>query len=166
MQFIRLPKAIGIAERVVQEPVVDWVETWSGHSLNICIFQQLRINMLVSWVIEWSQCWMPHWRTFRTCTHQAWAIRDLSTNELFCTIPDPGSQQRVTLSLESICTIPFQARASDVKIPELRQHSSNHVLPCFINVFGTFRGIWDKSDNNPGAHFGCLADIFSNIPNG
>ena len=85
---------------------------------------------------------------------------------MFRIIPDPGSQQRVTLSLESISTIPFQARASDVKMPKLRQYSSNRGIPFFINVFGTFRGTGDRPDNKSGELFRCQADIFSNIANG
>jgi len=121
--------------------------------------------MLVSWVSEWSKGWMPHRRTFRNFTHWAWAIWDLSNHDLFQIIPDPGSQQRVTLSLDSICTIPFQARARDVKIPKLRPHSSNHVMQCFVNLFGTFRGTWNPRDKNPVVVYRCLPDIFWNIMN-
>jgi len=71
----------------------------------------------------------------------------------------------VTLLLESISTIPFQARASDVKMPKLRQHSSNRGMPCFNSVFGTFRGTGNEPDKNPGALFTCAVDIFSNITN-
>jgi hypothetical protein len=69
------------------------------------------------------------------------------------------------LLLESICRNPFQARASNVQIPKLRQHSSNHIMPCFTSVFGTFRGTWDQSDENPAAQFMLLVDIFWNITN-
>jgi hypothetical protein len=48
MQFIRLLKAIDIAERVLPELVADWVETYSVQSINIIIHQQLGVNMLVS----------------------------------------------------------------------------------------------------------------------
>ena len=89
----------------------------------------------------------------------------MSNHDLFRIIPDPGSQKRITLSLESICTIPFQAGASDVKMPQLRQHCSNRGMPCLVNVFGTFRGTWDQPDKNPGALFWRTADIFSNIAN-
>ena len=82
---------------------------------------------------------------------------------MFRTISNPGRQQRVTLSLESISTIPFQARASNVEMPKLRQHSSNHGMPGFVNVFGTFQGTWDQADKNPDVLLRCKADIFSNI---
>ena len=36
-------------------------------------------------------------------------------------------------------------------------------MPCVVNVFGTFWGMWDQPDENPGALFWCTADIFSNI---
>jgi len=72
---------------------------------------------------------------------------------MFWIISDPGGQQRVSMSLESICRIPFQAGASDVKTPKLRQHSSNHRIPGFINVLGTFQEIWDQADENLGALF-------------
>jgi len=165
MQFIRLPKPIDIAERVLPELVADLVDTWSVQSINLIVLQQLRVDMLVAWVIEWSKSWIPHHCTFRNFTHWAWAIWDMSDHDLFRIIPDPGSQQRVTLSLEYICTIPFQARPSDVDMPKLRQHSSNRVMPCFVNVFGIFWGIWDQSYENRGTLFRCRAGIFSNITN-
>jgi len=163
MQFRRLPKAIDIAERVLQELVGDLVDTKSLQSINMIVLKQLRVNMLVSWVIEWLKSWMPHRRPFRNFTHRAWAIWDLSNHDLFQIIPDPGSQQQATLSLESISTIPFQARASDVKMPKLRQHSSNCGMPCLVNEIGTFRETWDQPDINSEAVFWCAADIFSNI---
>jgi len=67
------------------------------------------------------------------------------------------------LSLESISTVLFQARASDVKIPEWGQHCSNRGMPCLVNIFGTFRRTGDQPNKNPGALFRCTADIFSNI---
>jgi len=163
MQFIRLPKPIDIAERVLPELVADWVDTESVQSINIIVLELLRLNMLVSWVIKWSKSWMPVRRTLRNFTHRAWAIWDLSNHDLFRIIPNPGSLQRVTLSLESICAIPFQAGASDVKMPQLRQHSSNRRMPGFVNVLDTLRGTWNQPDRNPGAVFGCAADSFSNI---
>ena len=41
MQFIRLPKPIDIAKRVLPELVVDWVDTYSVQSINITVLQQL-----------------------------------------------------------------------------------------------------------------------------
>ena len=164
MQFIRLPKLIDIAERVLPELGADWVDTESVQSLNN-VLQQLWVNMLVSWVIEWWKSGMPHQCTFRNFAHQAWAIWDLSNHDLIRTIPDPGSQKRLTLSLESISTIPFQARASNVKMPKLRQHISNRGMPCLINVFGTFRWTWNQPDKNPGALFSWKAEIISNVTN-
>jgi len=140
MHFIRLPKPIDIAERVLPELVADWVDTNSVQSINIIVLRQLGVNMLVSWVIEWWKSWIPHQCTIRNFTHKAWAIWDFSNHDLFWIIPHPGSQQRETLTLESICTIPFPARSSDVKMPTLRQQSSNCGMPCFVNVLGTFRG--------------------------
>ena len=108
---------------------------------------------------------MPHRCTFGNFTHRACAIGDLSNHDLSWIIPDPGSQQRVTLLLKSICTIPVQARASNVKMPELRQHSFNHGIPGFVIVLDTFWGSLDQPENNPGGLFRCEADIFSNITN-
>jgi hypothetical protein len=48
MQFIRLPKAIDIAERVLPELVADWLDTKSVESINIVVHRQLGVNMLVS----------------------------------------------------------------------------------------------------------------------
>jgi hypothetical protein len=53
MQFIRLPKPIDSAERVLPELVAVWVDTYSVQSINIIDLQQLLVNMLVSSVIEW-----------------------------------------------------------------------------------------------------------------
>jgi hypothetical protein len=41
MQFIRLPKPIAIAERVLLEQVADWVDTESVQSINIIVLQLL-----------------------------------------------------------------------------------------------------------------------------
>jgi len=78
-------------------------------------------------------------------------------------IPESGSQKRITLSLESISIVPFEARASDVKIPEWVQHCSNHRMACLVSIFGTFRRTGDQPNKNQGAHFKCTADIFSSI---
>jgi hypothetical protein len=48
MQFIRLPKPLDIAERVLPELVADWVDTKSEQGINNIILQQLRVNMLLS----------------------------------------------------------------------------------------------------------------------
>jgi hypothetical protein len=48
MQFIRLPKPIDIAERVLPELVADWVDTKSVQSINMIVLQQLQVKMLVS----------------------------------------------------------------------------------------------------------------------
>jgi len=106
---------------------------------------------------------MPHRRTFRNFTHLAWAIWDLSNLDLLWIIPDGGRQTRITSSLEYIGKIPFQARAGDVKIPELGQHCSNRGKPCIICIFGTFQGTGDQPKKNPGTLSRCTADIFSNI---
>jgi len=128
------------------------------------VLQRLGVNLLVSWVIEWSQSSMPHGRTFRNFTHQAWAIWDWSNDDLFQIIPDPGSQQRLTLSLESICTIPFPARASDVKMPMLGQHRSNRGMSCSIKVFGTFRVTGDQPNKNLGWFLGVRRISFRIVP--
>jgi len=48
MQFIRLPKPIDIAERVLPELVADWVDTESVQSITMIVLEQLRVNTLVS----------------------------------------------------------------------------------------------------------------------
>jgi len=64
---------------------------------------------------------------------------------------------------ESFGTILFQAGASDVKMPRLRQHSSNHGMPCFVNVLATLWGTWDQPEQNPGACFWCAVNMFPNF---
>jgi len=51
MQFIRLPKAIDIAERVLPELVADWMNTKSMQNIDISFVQKLQVNMLISWVV-------------------------------------------------------------------------------------------------------------------
>jgi len=75
-------------------------------------------------------------------------------------ISDQCGEQWVTLSLEIICTIPFQAGASDVKMSKFSKHSSNRGMPCFVDDMGTIRGIWHQVKENPGALCSCTADIF------
>jgi len=140
MQFIRLLKAIDIAERVLPEQVADWMNTKSVQNIDISFVQKLQVNMLISWVIKWLNSWMPHQRTFRNFTHWVWAIWHLSNYDLFWIISNPGSQKRITLSLVSISTIPFQARASNVKIAEWGQYSFNCRIPCLVSIFGIFWG--------------------------
>jgi len=38
-------------------------------------------------------------------------------------------------------------------------------MPCLISIFGTFRGTGDRPNENPGALFSSVVDIFSNITN-
>jgi hypothetical protein len=122
--------------------------------------------MLVSWFIEWSKSGIPHAATFTNFAHQAWAIWHSANHDLYLIIPHPGSHKRGLLSLESICTISFEPRASDVKLAKLRWHSCTGRIPFFFNVFGTFPWSWDHANVNPGLLFRCLADIFLNITHG
>jgi len=165
MQFIRLPKAINSAKRVLPELVLDWIDTRIVQIIGIRFTQKLRVNIQISWGIKGSKSGMPNWHPFSNFTHWAWAIRDLGNHDLFRIIPDPGSQKRITLFLESISTIPFQARTSYVQIPEWGQHSSNGRTQCLVSIFGTFRGTWDQPNEILAARFRCLLDIFSNITN-
>jgi hypothetical protein len=144
MQFIRLPRAIDIAERVLQELVADWMNTKSVQNIDFSFVQKFQINMLISWVIKCSKRWMPHRQTFRTITHWAWAIWISNNHDLFLINPDPGSQKRITLSLESISKIHFQAGTSDVEIPQWGQHGSNCRMPCHVSIVGTVRGTGDQ----------------------
>jgi len=165
MEFIRLPKTIDSGERELPELVGDWMNTKSVQNIHIGFLQKLQVNVLISWVIECLKGGMPLRCTFGNFSHQVWAIWDLSNHDLFWIIPDSGIQKRITLSPESISTIPFPATASDVKIPQWGQHCANCGLPCLVRIFGTFRGTGDQPDKNPVEYFRCAADIFSNITN-
>ena len=55
MQCIRLPKTIDIAERVLPELVVDWMNTKSVQNIDISFVQKLQVDMLISWVIKGSK---------------------------------------------------------------------------------------------------------------
>jgi len=52
MQFIRLPKPIYIAERVLPEQVADWMNTKRVQNIDIRFVQKLQVNILISLGIE------------------------------------------------------------------------------------------------------------------
>jgi hypothetical protein len=53
MQFFRLPKTTDIAERVLPELVVNWMNTKSVQNIDISFVQILQVTMLTSCVIKW-----------------------------------------------------------------------------------------------------------------
>jgi len=165
MRFIRQPEPIDCAEKVLPELVVGWINTMSVQYINIGLVQELKANMLMSSVIEWTKSWIPHWHTSRNFTHSTWAIFNMSNHDLFWIVPDPGRQQRITLSLESTSTIPCQARTSYVKILKWEQHSSNCGMPCQVSIFGTFQRTADQANQNQGLQCRCVVDIFLNSSN-
>jgi hypothetical protein len=79
---------------------------------------------------------------------------------LFWIIPGAGSKMRITLSLESISTVAFKARASGVKNPEWGQHCSNCRMTGVVRIFGTFRRTGDQPIKNPGVLLRGIVDIF------
>jgi len=165
MQFIGLPKAIDIAERVLPELVADCINTKRVQNINISVIQTLQVNLLTSWVIKWSKRRMPHRRIFSNFTNQAGAIWDLSRHKMLRMIPNLGSQMRVTFSSESIHTIPFRPGARYLKIPEWGQHCFNRGMRWLVSIIGTFRGTGDQPNNDPGARFRCAAAIVLNSTN-
>jgi len=84
---------------------------------------------------------------------------------VFWIIPDRGRSERITLSVESISTIPFQAGISFVKILQWGQHSSNRAMPCLVSIFGNFWGTTAQPNENPGVLFRYPGDIVQNITN-
>jgi len=54
MQFIRLPKAIDIPERVLPELVADCMNTKSVQNIDISFVKKLQVDILISWEIKWS----------------------------------------------------------------------------------------------------------------
>jgi len=164
MKLIRLPKLVDIAERELPELVLDWMNTKSVQNINIRFVQMLWVNMLISSVIECSTSWMPHCCPFRNFTHRAWAIWDISNHELFWMIPNPSHQKRITSSLESISTIPFQVGTRYVKIPECGEHYSNRAKPRFVGIFVTFRGTWNQPNRDPPALLGLQLISFWILP--
>jgi hypothetical protein len=74
MQFIRLPKAIDIAKRILPELVLDWINTNCVQIIDIKLIQKLRLNMFISCIINWSEREMPHQRTYRNFINGASAI--------------------------------------------------------------------------------------------
>ena len=55
MQFIRLPKVIDIAERLLPELVADWMNTKSVQNFYISSILKLQVTMSISWVVKWSK---------------------------------------------------------------------------------------------------------------
>jgi len=68
MEFIRLPKPIDSAERVLAELISDWVNTNSVQGIDISGFQKVQVTSVNCLVIEWLQCWMLHPHNFRSFT--------------------------------------------------------------------------------------------------
>jgi hypothetical protein len=56
MQFIRRPKVIDIAERVLPELVADWMTTKRVQKIEIRFVQKPQVNLLISWVSKWLKC--------------------------------------------------------------------------------------------------------------
>jgi hypothetical protein len=160
LQFNRLPKQIHNIEKVFPELVADWVNTWSVQRINNSFLQRLKVYMPIFSVIKLLKSWMCYQYTIWNFTSWAWTIWHWSYHPLFWIIPNPGSQKRISLSLESIRSITFQARTSNVNIPQWGQHSSNYFMPCLISIFCTFWGTWNQPNVNPGTLFRFAADIF------
>jgi len=76
-----------------------------------------------------------------------------------------GSHQTVTMSPESISKILFPTMTSNIKMRKLKMHNSNHVMPCVVNVFGTYWRLRNEPDKIPGVHCGNEADTVSIISN-
>jgi hypothetical protein len=140
------------------------MNTNSVQIIDSTVIQTIQVNTHFFCVIEGSKCWTHHWCGMWNCTDQAWAIWDLSNRNLLWIILYPGSQKRITLSVESISTMPFQARGRDVKIPEWGQHCRNCGMPFLVSIFGTIWRRGDQPNKNPGVLFRWTADIISNIP--
>jgi hypothetical protein len=71
MQFIRLPNATDIAERVLPDIVAEWVDTKSVYSIHNIVLYQLRVQMPVTWMVAWLKSGMPHWHTVMNIAHWA-----------------------------------------------------------------------------------------------
>jgi hypothetical protein len=147
------------------ELVPDRIHMKTMQNIKISFIQKLWANMLISRFIECSTSLMPHRRTFMNFTDRALAIWDLSINDMLWIIRDPGSQKMITLCLECIYTIPFQAGSSDVKIPKWGQHCSNRGMTCLISISGTFQEKWNQPKETPCRLCRGPPDIFSNITN-
>jgi len=110
MQFNTLPKQIHNVEKVLPDLVADWVNTRSVQRINNSFLQKRGVYMPIFSVIELLKSWMCYQHTIWNFTSWAWTIWHWSYHPLFWIIPNPGSQKRITLSLESISSITFQAR--------------------------------------------------------
>jgi len=127
--------------------------------------KKIRVIILTTGDIEWSNSGMPHHPTMRNFTHQGWAIWDLCNHDLLGLIPDPGHIKRVTLSVESSHRIPFYAGTGCVKTPEWGKHHSNSRMPCLVIIFGTWHGTGVHPSNYQSVLFRCPVDLSLNITN-
>jgi len=100
-------------------------------NINTSFFQKLWVNLLSSWVIICSKSWMSDWRIFTYLTHLSWAISNLSNHNMFGIIPDPGSQYRIKLSLESISTLCQDTGVGIALVPTTEYHASSGFLAHF-----------------------------------
>lgn len=127
MQFVRHPRLVDVAERVLPEVVAYWESTLNVQNISTGFLRKLQVSMLKSRVFGRLTSVMLDWHSLTNFWQQAWAMQDLSNHHLFKTIPDPFSQLRVTLSLEFIITIPSQATSSNVNIPKC-----THTVPSVL----------------------------------
>lgn len=109
----------------------------------------LQVNMLISWVIKWFISLKSHWHTIGNLAHRKWAILNWRNQHLCWIISNQGIQKIITLTLESIRTIPFEVGISYYKIPECRQHTSNRVMSSNITVIKNLHASWDHVNQIP-----------------
>jgi hypothetical protein len=163
MQLISMP--IYIAERVVTELVVDWMHTNSVQNIESTFVRMLRVTSPIAWVIEWLNSVMPNrctlsWLHIGHEPYDPWAIYDL-----YWTIPNAGQEKRISFSLETIITNPFQASTGYVKVTEWGQHCSTCRKRSLIRMSGTLCENGDLPNKNAEIFCRCPADIFSLIGN-
>ena len=70
MKFILLPKPIDNVESVFPELDSELIYTNILQGINISVFQQLQVMMLMVWVIELSKSPIPHQQTFMHFTEK------------------------------------------------------------------------------------------------
>jgi len=128
------------------------------------IVQKFPVNMLISWVIEWSKGGVPHQHTSMNLTHWASAIWDLSSHDKFWIIPNPGSQKRITLSVDYIRRVPVQAGTNNLMITEWGQCSSNRGMPCGVSILAMFGGQGISPPQIPARFLGPRRICFQPLP--
>jgi hypothetical protein len=164
MQLIRLSKPINIAEIVGPKLGSDGMNMKSMQNVYICVVQKHYANMVISWVIECSTGEMLPQRTSRNFTQWPCSPGYLMNHYLVRIFPNPGSQKRITLPVESVFTNLFDARNCYIKNVQWWQHSFNCWMPFLDNSIATTWSIGDQPNKSASGLFIYTVNLHLKLP--